>query len=100
MRHRVIVNISIPIVCLRIGGVRNDGIGRNESAQPRGIVAGIVVVQPQFQVLFLAGELAVGEGLGGGGAAVTAEGLVGGAAAGDQAATAVANGCQAAQSLS
>lgn len=38
--------------------------------------------------------MAVGESLGGGGAAITAKGLVGGTAAGDQATTAVADGCR------
>lgn len=71
---RVIKGVGVSVMLLGIGRVRNDGIGRNESSQPRGIVPGIVINKAKVTVVFLAGEVAVGDGLGRGYATIAAKG--------------------------
>lgn len=59
--HGVATGVQIPVIVKQIPRVRHQGIGREELAQVRVVVAG-VEVQQAGAVAFLAGELVVGIG--------------------------------------
>jgi hypothetical protein len=49
-QSRVAEDVGVAVEGLRRGRVRHQGIGRDESADVRVVVAGIVVIQPQAAV--------------------------------------------------
>ena len=66
--NRPIFHIGVSIVALRIGGVGDNRIGRDEPPYPRQIIPGLVIQQPKLPVLPLPRKVAVGQRLRRGGA--------------------------------
>jgi len=57
---RVVISVGIAVVALGVGGVGDDGIGRDEPVNIRTVIPGIHVDQAQVVVMFVAGVAPVG----------------------------------------
>ncbi len=57
IHDRIVPAVAVPVERLGIGGIGHDGIGRHEPGQGGIVLPGPVVVETQFAVVLLVGEL-------------------------------------------
>ena len=72
----VVENVAVPVELLRVCRVGYQHVRAQEAACAGQVVAGVHIYQPQVIIVGMAGVVAVGDGLAGGGAPVAAKRVV------------------------